>query len=392
MPLKAIRPLVPRDPAEPHRAATTLELLFDLVSVIAVAAVTAGLHHSISGGHGTEALPRFIFVFLAIWWAWMNFTWFASAFDNDDALYRVLVLAIIAGELIFAGGVGFIFETLDFRVGLLGWTIMRLGMIGLWLRAAAGSPAHRTTALRYAAGIALAQTGWVVMYLLASPQSAWFYAFAAAGYALELAVPPFAEGAAATPYHRHHLIERYGLLMIITLGEIMLSISRGYGLLFASAPAVPAATAATAALVIVFSIWWIYFCEQEHLPHLGFATALVWGYGHVFIFAATALVGAAIGAGIDLAAGDSHAAPPEVALWLGLGLAMIYGFLWIVRDRRLPLGPVRRLSLPVMAAAFAVAGFAGLPGWAFAVLSALTVAWRAPVTGREVPGAGHPTS
>lgn len=389
MSLKAIRPLAPRDPSEPHRASTTLELLFDLVSVIAIAAVTAGLHHAISGGHGLEALPRFVFVFLAIWWAWMNFTWFASAFDNDDALYRVLVLVIIAGELIFAGGVGFIFDTLDFHVGLAGWTIMRLGMIGLWLRAAAGSPAHRTTALRYAAGIALAQTGWVVMYLLADPQSLWFYAFAAAGYALELAVPPFAESAGATPYHRHHVIERYGLLMIITLGEIMLSISRGYGLLFATVPAIPAATAATAALVIVFSIWWIYFCEQEHLPHLGFKTALVWGYGHVFIFAATALAGAAIGAGIDLAAGESHASRSEVALWLGLALAMIYGFLWIVRDRHLPLDAARRLSLPSMAVVFALAGFAGLPGWAFATLSGLAVAWRAPVTGRGASAGEH---
>ncbi len=137
--------------------------------MIAIAAVTAGLHHAISQGEGLEALPRFVFLFLAIWWAWMNFTWFASAFDNDDALYRVLVLVILCGALIFAGGAGQIFEGLDFSFGILGWVIMRLGMVGLWLRAAAGSPEHRTTALRYAAGIALAQVLWSALYFSTTP-------------------------------------------------------------------------------------------------------------------------------------------------------------------------------------------------------------------------------
>lgn len=62
-------PLTARDPDEHHRAATTLELFFDLVSVIAIAAVTVGLHHAIAKGHGIEVLPRFVFLFLAIWWA-----------------------------------------------------------------------------------------------------------------------------------------------------------------------------------------------------------------------------------------------------------------------------------------------------------------------------------
>ncbi|MCA8887930.1 MAG: low temperature requirement protein A, partial [Parvularculaceae bacterium] len=94
-----IAKLPARDPQAPHRAATQLELFFDLISVVAVAAITAGLHHAISEGHGLEKLPVFIFVFVAIWWAWMNFTWFASAFDNDDTLYRLLVMVIMGGAL-----------------------------------------------------------------------------------------------------------------------------------------------------------------------------------------------------------------------------------------------------------------------------------------------------
>ena len=66
-------------------------------------------------------------------------------------------MVIMGGELIFAGTAGHIFETLDLGLGIFGWIVMRSGMIGLWLRAAAGSPEYRTTAERYAAGIPVAQ-------------------------------------------------------------------------------------------------------------------------------------------------------------------------------------------------------------------------------------------
>ena len=66
---------------EPHRAATQLELLFDLTFVVAVAAVVAQLGHGVAEGHAAEVVGPFLQVFFAIWWAWMNFTWFASSYD-----------------------------------------------------------------------------------------------------------------------------------------------------------------------------------------------------------------------------------------------------------------------------------------------------------------------
>lgn len=62
-------PLPSRDPDEHHRASTPLELLFDLISMIAIAAVTAGLHHAICEGRNLEKLPVFALLFCAIWWA-----------------------------------------------------------------------------------------------------------------------------------------------------------------------------------------------------------------------------------------------------------------------------------------------------------------------------------
>jgi hypothetical protein len=81
---------------EPHRAASQRELLFDLTFVIAIASLSGRFAHVIGGGHGLEALVPFLQVFFAIWWAWVNFTWFASSFDTDDVPFRLLTLVQMA--------------------------------------------------------------------------------------------------------------------------------------------------------------------------------------------------------------------------------------------------------------------------------------------------------
>ena len=99
-----LKGLVRRDSNEVHRAATPLELLFDLVSVIAIATAAAGLHHAIAEAHIADGVIKFACAFFAIWWAWMNYTWFASAYDNDDTLFRVLTMVIMSGSLTMAAG------------------------------------------------------------------------------------------------------------------------------------------------------------------------------------------------------------------------------------------------------------------------------------------------
>ena len=371
-----VRPLLARDPEEHHRVSTTLELFFDLITVIAIAAVTAGFHHALSEGHAIEALPRFLFLFLAVWWAWMNFTWFASAFDNQDMVFKLLVMLIMGGQLLFAGGAEYIFQTLDFSYGLLGWIIMRLGMACLWLRAARDNPEHRTTAMRYVAGIWIAQLCWTLFYFFTDPGSAGFYLAGALCYLVECAVPLFAESAKASPFHRHHIIERYGLLMIISMGELVLSVAHGYGLLFQDHPSLQAALVSTAALVIVFSIWQVYFCETEHLPRRDFRTVFIWAYGHVFIFMSTAALGAAIAASIDVAGHHAETSQAAVSHYLGAAFAVWAAALWLTRDRVLDLPPARALALPVMALAFLIAAIFGAPVWVFALLAVIMALWR----------------
>ncbi len=79
-----LRRMTARDPGERHRAASPLELFFDLVFVVAVSLSSQQLHHMESEGALGVAVLSYIMVFFTVWWAWMNFTWFGTSFAVDD--------------------------------------------------------------------------------------------------------------------------------------------------------------------------------------------------------------------------------------------------------------------------------------------------------------------
>ena len=97
------RPMSGRDPEESHRASTPLELFFDLCFVVAVAAAAATLHHDLTLDH-LDGLVGYAMVFFAIWWAWVNYSWFASAYDSGDVTFRLLTFVVMTGVLVLAAG------------------------------------------------------------------------------------------------------------------------------------------------------------------------------------------------------------------------------------------------------------------------------------------------
>ena len=134
-------PMRARSPHEPHRVATPLELLFDLVFVVAISEAASGLHHAVAQAHVADGLTGYAMVFFAIWWAWMNFTWFASAYDNDDVPYRLAVFVQITGALIVAGGIPAMFESRVPNLATIGgYVVMRMAMVAQWLRASKADP------------------------------------------------------------------------------------------------------------------------------------------------------------------------------------------------------------------------------------------------------------
>src|SRR5690242_21814905 len=137
-----------RSTDEPHRVSSQLELLFDLTFVIAVAALAHHFALAIGHGEALDELIPFLEVFFAVWWAWMNFTWFASAFDTDDVPFRLLTLVQMGGVVVLAAGVPAALQHGDYRAVTYGYMIMRSGLVADWLRAAVEDPSCRGTALR----------------------------------------------------------------------------------------------------------------------------------------------------------------------------------------------------------------------------------------------------
>ena len=320
-----------RDIHEAHRVATPLELFFDLTFVVAIAIAAGQLHHAVVEHHLAQGLLGFVTVFFAIWWAWMNFTWFASAYDTDDAGYRFWTMVQMVGVLILAAGVPQATQA-NLTTVTIGYVVMRVGLIALWLRAARDHADRRTTSLRYAVGLLVVQVLWVLR--LQVPESLFHFSWAVLVIA-ELAVPVWAARAGHTPWHAHHIAERYGLFTIIVLGESVLSASNAVAsVLAAQGWSLELALVGLGAVGLILGLWWVYFLVPNAAAlHHHRERAFVWGYGHVLLFASLAALGAFLGVVADQLRAATVAGPdPTLAIGLvAFATAVYLGTIWWLR-------------------------------------------------------------
>jgi low temperature requirement protein LtrA len=369
-----VRAMTARSRTEEHRASTPLELFFDLCFVVAVAQAGSLLVHAAAAGHTGHGVTGYLLVFFAIWWAWMNFSWFASAYDTDDVPYRVTTLVQIVGVLILAAGVPRAFDGGDFRLTAIGYAVIRLALVTQWLRAArAEEGAKRATAVRYAVGVAVCQVGWMTLLLPHGAPPVWAYALMAVA---EMAVPLLAERQAPTTWHPRHIAERYGLFTIIVLGE---SVSAATVAVQSAVDRHQALSAllpiAVGGLLIVFSAWWIYFAVPIHGHLASNKEAFLWGYGHFAVFTSAAAIGAGLEIAVAQAVGTAEMSTRAASAWVTVPAAVFLFTVWLLHARHYERGPVQRLTLPVSALAVAGCAFAGSRAvlWA-GLVCAVTVA------------------
>jgi len=191
-PTISVGPVV-RDPEEDHRASTPLELFVDLCFVVAVAQSASALHHELVAGDIGYGVVGFLMAFFGVWWAWMNFTWFASAHDADDVPYRLLTLVQITGVLVYAAAVPANVEDHVFALSVIGYVIMRLALVTQWVRVGRHFPELRGRSMRYALGITLVQLMWLLIIVTPEQYAPWLFLTLAIG---EVLVPQWAERAA----------------------------------------------------------------------------------------------------------------------------------------------------------------------------------------------------
>jgi Bacterial low temperature requirement A protein (LtrA) len=108
-----LRRMTGRDTGEEHRTATPLELLYDLTFVVAFGQAADQFAHLLAEGHVRSGLIAFGFGTFAICWAWINFSWFASAYDTDDWVFRLATMVQMVGVIIVALGLPQMFRAVD---------------------------------------------------------------------------------------------------------------------------------------------------------------------------------------------------------------------------------------------------------------------------------------
>ena len=378
-----LSPMRPRAVDELHRVATPLELFFDLCFVVAVAQAALPLHHDISADHVGHGVTSYLMVFFAIWWAWMNFTWFASAYDTDDDVYRITTLVQIAGALVLAAGVESAFMETNYVGITVGYVVMRLALVAQWLRAARNDPQRRQTALRYAAGITILQVLWMVRLALPESVATAMFPILVIG---ELLVPLIAERAPGGPttYHPNHIAERYGLFTIIVLGEAIASATVAIRTgLDEGEHLADLVSLSAAGLVIVFSLWWLYFDRSARGLLTSLRTSILWGYGHYFIFASAAAVGAGLGVVVDYDTHHTEISGTVAGYAVAVPVAVYLFFVWLLHIRPHQVGPLV-VAYPVVAVLVLLTPLGPVPIHVTAVLLAALVAVTVSL-GRRVP-------
>ncbi|WP_406389752.1 low temperature requirement protein A [Streptomyces sp. NBC_00887] len=362
-PAHRLVPMTGRDPEELARSSSPLELLFDLTFVVAVGTAASHFAEMAAEGHPGQAVTAFVLAMFAISVAWISFSWFASAFGTDDWLDRALTMVQMIGVVVFSLGLPAMFHSveegghLELRVMVLGYVVMRIAIVLQWWRASLESPSYRAVCTANIRWIVTAQVGWVVVGFTQPPLAVAFVAFAVLG-ALELAVPVLTQGSAGgTPWHPHHVAERYGLFAIIVLGESVVGTVASSGELLGGVDGLHWSANAIAVVVagvgLTFGMWWVYFSTPfgdvlVHRRNRGY----LFGYGHIPLFMGIAGAGAGLHvAGLQL---EHHSELGDVAVVLSLAVPVGLYLLMVYLLHTLLLSAADRFHLLLIAVTLAV--------------------------------------
>lgn len=256
------------DAAEATRRATWLELFYDLVYVVVVAA----LAHELVGNVSLAGLLTFVALFVPVWWSWVGVTLYNDRFDTDDLGHRLYTLLAMLGAASLALSVH---GALTGPVFVLSYVFLRALLILQYLRVARHVPLARSLCLHYAVGFGLAAALWVGSLALDAP---WRYVAWGVAMVVDIGTPLTARHhQAKLPLSTSHLPERIGLFTIIVLGESVAAVVRGI-----ETPRLDAFIGGALALVIAFALWWVYFEHvDEHVVRRTRIAGQVWFYAHL---------------------------------------------------------------------------------------------------------------
>jgi len=226
---------------------TPLELFFDLVFVFAITQVTGFL-----SDHATwEGLLQGVMLLGALWWAWAAYAWLTNTLNPEEGGVRIAVFCVIASMLIVSLAVPKAFSNTGVTFGVAYFVVRGLHIV-LYAIAGRGDRDLLGAVLRFAPTAVLGP-GLIVIagFFDGTTQLALWGAALAIDYLGALIGR--GRGWRLSP---EHFVERHGLIVIIALGESIVSIGVGAAGLPLDRDMI---LAALLGFVVVCALWWSYF-------------------------------------------------------------------------------------------------------------------------------------
>jgi low temperature requirement protein LtrA len=304
------------------RRATWLELFFDLVFVVAISGLAHVLHDHLTW----SGIISFAALFIPIWWLWIDFSYYADQFDVDRGPYRVTMFGVMFGIMVLSITIPNALHGGAVQFAAV-YTALRLVIIGLYVQAWRLVPQSRELTARYILSFSIACILWFISIFLPEPACFWFWAVA---MLIEISNGPITYATIrSVPAQVSHMDERFGLFVIIVLGEAVLAVASGVA---DSSWQWPAALTALSGFIAAVSFWWMYFERADHsVIHTtlrGGKRALlrsyIYGYSHVLVFAGIIATGVGTQAAIEAAvASESLPTEARAVLWGGATIFLL---------------------------------------------------------------------
>ena len=303
------------------RHATWLELFFDLVFVFSM----AELAHLLHAHPDWIGLVSFAALFVPVWWLWIDFSYYADQFDVDRGFYRLTFFGVMFGVVVMAltipdallnnseGGGSTNFAAV--------YATLRLVIIALYIQAWRYVPTARELTARYIVSFAIALLFWLISIAVAPPLRFVLWAIA---LLIEISNGPITYlTIRAVPQQESHMDERFGLFVIIVLGEAIIAVASGVA---DTAWAWQSVLTAAGGFAIAVALWWMYFERSDETvinqALRGGKKALfcsyIYGYSHLFTFMGIVATGVGIQFAIEATAGEAITRPMQIALCGGV--------------------------------------------------------------------------
>jgi low temperature requirement protein LtrA len=302
-----------------ERRVTWLELFYDLVFVVVISQLTHYLAEHVSRAGALS----FVLLFVPIWWVWIGGTFYNARFETQDISYRIatlLQMLPIATMAIFVhDGVGE--AAVPFA---LAYAVSRVLNIILWVRGGLHAPLMRPVTSRYGIGFGCSLLLFVASVFVEPPLR---YLMWGVGLLIDLLTPvaTLPIQARLPRLSNSKLPERFGLFVIIVLGEGIVSVINGMA---EEVFAFPRALDAALGMALIFGLWWLYFdyIARRH-PRPGVWWLFAWNYLHLPLVMGIAAVAAGI---LNVLTLEGGALPPSIRLLLAGALALALGAIGLI--------------------------------------------------------------